>query len=237
VDTGPKADDPRLPVQTLAERAAPILWFSPDEPLRQPGSENRNIPEALPGDAPVTYPLVYYRVSRIIDDKIKTESENNAFDIDTRELALKTLDEVTVRYYFYYREDKGFHGHRNDLESLRLDIGFTPLDASGRKPKGGATAKYYVAHIKTAVGAAHGVSWYSNQLDIGKDERDVSLPLTILVEEGKHAVSPDRNADGFYSPGYDVNRRYNDARPLRMLALGAVGDRFEQRARSSRQIA
>ena len=35
--------------------------------------------------------------------------------------------------------------------------------------------------------------------------------VTLLVEEGKHAVAPDRNADGVYTPGYDVNKRIKDA--------------------------
>lgn len=41
------------------------------------------------------------------------------------------------------------------------------------------------------------------------------MPLHVLVEEGKHATSPDRNADGLYSPGYDVNRRTPDAWGIR----------------------
>jgi hypothetical protein len=229
-DTGPNVADPSLPVQALAERAAPILWFSPDEPLRRPDSDNRNIPEPLPGTTPkpphghhaVSAPVVYFRISRIIDDKIKNKDEGNyGFEITTPDLALNSLNEVTVRYYFYYREDIGFEGHRNDLESLRLDIGFTPVDVETAP---GVAVKFYVAHIKTAVGAAHGVSWYDNELDIGKNKRDVSLPLTVLIEEGKHATSPDRNADGLYSPGYDVNRRYNDAWGIRdLIGSGQLG--------------
>ncbi|MCA1816521.1 MAG: hypothetical protein LC746_08975, partial [Acidobacteria bacterium] len=103
-DRGLNENDPKLAVQTLAEHAAPILWFSPDEPLRQPTIKNRNIPipEALPGDGlPRKYPLVYFRISRIIDDKIKDEhSGNYGFNIETTELALKSLDEVTMKYYF-----------------------------------------------------------------------------------------------------------------------------------------
>ena len=53
-------------------------------------------------------------------------------------------------------------------------------------------------------GLAHGVDWYTNTLRV---ERDTTFPLTILVEEGKHASVPDRNADGVYTPGYDVNVR------------------------------
>jgi hypothetical protein len=35
--------------------------------------------------------------------------------------------------------------------------------------------------------------------------------MTLLVEEGKHASCTDKNADGYYTPGYDVNKRVNDA--------------------------
>lgn len=62
------------------------------------------------------------------------------------------------------------------------------------------------------MGAAHGSPWYENRLDLTKPGvTDVSLPPTLLVEEGKHAVTPDRNADGWYTPGYDVNDRPNNA--------------------------
>jgi hypothetical protein len=50
--------------------------------------------------------------------------------------------------------------------------------------------------------------------------------MTILVEEGKHASCTDKNGDGYYTPGYDVNERINDAWGLRdvirtgMLASG-----------------
>jgi hypothetical protein len=61
-------------------------------------------------------------------------------------------------------------------------------------------------------GGAHGSDWYANVLDLrGDDAFDRSFPITILVEEGKHASAPDRNGDGHYTPGYDVNRRVNDA--------------------------
>jgi hypothetical protein len=39
--------------------------------------------------------------------------------------------------------------------------------------------------------------------------------MTILVEEGKHASCTDRNGDLQYSPGYDINRRINDAWGIR----------------------
>ena len=57
---------------------------------------------------------------------------------------------------------------------------------------------------------------YANVLDVTKvDPTDMSLPPTLLVEEGKHAVATDRNADGHYTRGYDVNVRPHDAWGIR----------------------
>ena len=68
-------------------------------------------------------------------------------------------------------------------------------------------------------GLAHGVDWYSNIL---RAERDMVFPVRVLVEEGKHASILDRNADGVYTPGYDVNARVNDAWGLRDVLGSSV---------------
>jgi hypothetical protein len=68
-------------------------------------------------------------------------------------------------------------------------------------------------------GLAHGVDWYSNIL---RAERDMVFPIRVLVEEGKHASILDRNADGVYTPGYDVNARVNDAWGLRDVLGSSV---------------
>jgi hypothetical protein len=44
---------------------------------------------------------------------------------------------------------------------------------------------------------------------------ELFLPFHIMVEEGKHASISDMNADGYYTPGYDVNVRTNDAWGMR----------------------
>ena len=48
------------------------------------------------------------------------------------------------------------------------------------------------------------------------------FPIRVLVEEGKHASILDRNADGVYTPGYDVNARVNDAWGLRDVLGSSV---------------
>jgi len=47
--------------------------------------------------------------------------------------------------------------------------------------------------------------------------------MTILVEEGKHASCTDKNGDGYFTPGYDVSERVNDAWGVRdVMRTGAL---------------
>jgi hypothetical protein len=73
------------------------------------------------------------------------------------------------------------------------------------------------AQLESVSGSAHGVGWYTNTLQV-LSTRDTVLPLVALVEENKHATSPDRDGDGTYMPHYDVNRQSNDAWGIRDVA-------------------
>jgi hypothetical protein len=42
-------------------------------------------------------------------------------------------------------------------------------------------------------------------------DQQTFFPLSILLEEGKHASCTDKNADGVYTPTYDVTEKVNDA--------------------------
>ena len=55
--------------------------------------------------------------------------------------------------------------------------------------------------VTRVTGEAHGNPWYYNVLEV---DSGTELPIHILVEEGKHATATDKNADGYYTPGYDV---------------------------------
>jgi hypothetical protein len=68
--------------------------------------------------------------------------------------------------------------------------------------------------VSGVFGSAHGIAWYTNGLNVDKN-RDTLLPIGVLVEEGKHASAPDRNADGAYTPGFDVDIHPNDAWGIR----------------------
>jgi hypothetical protein len=204
----------KISVQTFAEYAAPILWFSPNEPLPLD-----KVPQPLPGHE-ATGAVVYYRISDLLlrSGILKSEVDSS------KEIQLDQIKALTIKYYFYYSIDSGFHEHTHDLESVRLDINFTARNEKGKEVEDPTRGTHYVANITSVSGAAHGVTWYANQLDFGEREGDTSLPITLLIEEGKHATSPDRNADGFYSPGYDVNKRYTDAWGVRdLIGSGELG--------------
>lgn len=142
----------KLNVHELAERVAPILWFSTDEPLLK---EDEKIPQKLPGDKSVNSPVVYYRISHIVlAGSIPLSDEFN----DLKELDLKKIKKLTLKYYFYYSTDEGFTPHKHDLESARFDVHFTLGDQHGKKvsdrSEEKAASDYYVANISRVVGAA-----------------------------------------------------------------------------------
>ncbi|MGC4080908.1 MAG: hypothetical protein QM736_02000 [Vicinamibacterales bacterium] len=61
-------------------------------------------------------------------------------------------------------------------------------------------------------------------LDVFKTA-DTVLPLTVLVEENKHASMGDRDGDGIYMPRYDINRYANDGWGTRDTAgTGTLGN-------------
>jgi hypothetical protein len=188
----------------LVAALAPILWLSPDEVL----SEG---PSRLPCDEKETdKPVVYWRLSEIRlsgPGEIWGQSlpgkhgfkEPLPAPADPVTLDLRVVSGIRIAFYFFYDSDFGFGGHPCDLESVEMTVNFRAVDQG------------YVGTLVRVIGAAHGVGWYSNILDITSDVTDVKVPLTLLVEENKHATCPDRNGDGYYNPGYDVNRRLNDA--------------------------
>lgn len=55
--------DSRMSLARLAAYCAPVIWFSPDEPLlHEHSGKDITIPEAFPFEAAGTRPVVYYRV-------------------------------------------------------------------------------------------------------------------------------------------------------------------------------
>ena len=195
--------EPAPDLPALADILAPVLWFSSDEPL----IVLRNgppIPQPHPSDVPSSTAVVYYQATDIVlrgDDRVvgTGEADGRFFD---------KVDHFLLKYFFYYDEDRGLSPHAHDLEAISV------LVYLERTPEG-----CYRIRVARIEGLAHGLDWYSN---IQRVQRDTVFPITVLVEEGKHASVPDRNGDGVYTPGYDVNTRVNDAWGLRDVLGSSV---------------
>lgn len=244
-----------LTIKTLARTLAPILWFSPNEPLApaaRDGSRAWRIPSAMPIDSEGSRPVVYYQLEAVHrTEPIPGEScSEPPGDAD-----LRRLGSATITYFLYFPWDRGLNSHIHDLEKLQVEVKVRPLTTP-------ADSCYRVSAHR-AIGFGHGLNWFANRLRFPEGPENVwdyaylhdkgfladahashdaretltvmshdmmrekLFPLTFLVEEGKHGVCPDRNGDGVYTPGYDVNQFVNDAWGLRdSLGSGHLGSEY-----------
>jgi len=195
-------NDPVLTFQELAAYCAPILWFSPDEPLLDDASGvDIRIPEPLPFEDQAGAPVVYYRVRSIMtvaDDEAYTPDTQG--DVNQGLINLENVIGFDLDYFFYYHREEGTGAHKHDTEAAFFKITVWKRDE--------CPECRFALIMTQALGKAHLMKWYDNTLDI---DGQTVLPITLLVEEGKHATCTDKNGDGYYTPGYDVSRRVNDA--------------------------
>lgn len=194
-------NDPIIEVEKIAELAAPMLWFSPDESRLYDADGKIQLPEALPYDQNINQPVVYYKIRKVytVHKRIRLLSgasiSNRSENYDLSKMAA-----LEIEYYFYYKEENGLGGHPHDLESTQVQI---QIVATPDCPD-----KKYALVAKRIIARAHGLYWFENALNV---DAQTSFPISILVEEGKHANCTDKNADGVYNPGFDVTEKVNDA--------------------------
>ena len=180
--------DHALTLRQVAELVAPVLEFSPDEPLfRRAGP----IPSAHPCDRPATGPVVYYQPRTLF-----YREHPLTLPLDQVKDFTDQVRELELRFFFYYPEDIGAHGHRHDVEGVEFELAFERV------------GECRVVRLQRTRAFAHGAPEYENRLRITEDTR---IPVALMVEEGKHATCTDRNADGIYTPAYDTNERVRDA--------------------------
>jgi hypothetical protein len=183
----PKFDD-------IVKILAPVLWYTNDEPSII--NEGLAVPQQFPCDPVKKNGVLYYQVNSIIKRTSKSLTEPVEEDVHFAE----KVQSFGLRYYFYHNFDYGLNPHQHDLEMVELRVAIE------------RTPKCYEVRLNDIIAFAHSTDWYSNELLI---EPDTKLPITLLIEEGKHASAPDRNADGIFTPGYDINTRIHDAWGLR----------------------
>ncbi len=201
-----------LTVDRIASLAAPIFWFSPDEPLLR-GTEGRDImmPEHLPFQDSASAPVVYYQL-----DEIVTGAGNEGeFTVNPDDKGQSIVDIartglMRLGYFAYYPSEAGLGAHQHDLEAVELKLAImrTTGDVLPYLTEARCAETNYVVVVTWVAGKAHGIEWFWN---ISRVDADTKMPFTLLVEEGKHAIGTDKNGDGYFTPTYDVNVRVNDA--------------------------
>lgn len=195
--------NPKMTFQELVAYCGPILWFSPDEPLldHKKGKDIR-LPQHLPFEDDPDAPVVYYRLDVLL---VREDAEGETLipaedERSNNIINLKNIAGIDLNYFFYYPSEEGLGGHKHDLESVSYKVAIWQRPQCKDYP--------YVLLVTNVVGKAHGLQWYNNALEV---DADTQFPMTILIEEGKHANATDKNGDGYFTPGYDVNKRPNDA--------------------------
>jgi hypothetical protein len=117
---------------------------------------------------------------------------------------------MLLEFYAYFSREEGLGAHEHDVEPVEFKVGVARSDGDYLKGLGKAPCgeRHYVIIVTRVSGKAHGIEWFWNIINVDEDTR---FPMTILVEEGKHALATDKNGDGYFTPSYDVNTRTNDA--------------------------
>lgn len=217
-----------MSLSRLAAYAAPIYWFSPDEPLlqRRRGADIR-IPEAIPGEPPTDRPVVHYQVNRIL---ARPGQQQDAFIPDTSDpgrgsIDLDAVGAITMIFVAYFSDEAGLGAHKHDTETTEFRIIVLPStwERFARYPNTRCDRPNHVLLVTRVSAKAHGLVWFWNVVDTREDEQ-IEFPMHLLVEEGKHGIATDKNGDGYFTPGYDVNVRVNDAWGVRdNMRTGLLG--------------
>ncbi|MDX1393134.1 MAG: hypothetical protein R3195_02040 [Gemmatimonadota bacterium] len=226
----------QMTAREFASYVAPVYWFSPDEPLlaRRTATGQRSrqlasgadirIPEALPFEDAPDRPVVYFQVDEIVQQAgleiagwIEDPNDKAESIIDFR-----SVGAVKLGYFAYFSEEAGLGAHPHDLEASEFRVGIARSGGPYLADLTDAVCDEltYVIIVSSVYAKAHGIVWFWNIVDVDDQTR---FPMHLFVEEGKHGLATDKNADGYFTPGYDVSRHVNDAWGVRdIISTGAL---------------
>jgi len=221
---------PTMTLEQLAAYAAPVYWLSPDEPtMHRKGGRDIRVPLAFPFEPQVQSPVVYYQFTSLIRRPDATGSPVNvdATNKGASVLNLAAIGSIKMKYIAYFPDEAGVGQHTHDVEPAEFRFIVGRANGPIARDYGyRCDSSDFVIVLARVTGEAHGNPWYYNVLDV---DRETTLPIHLLVEEGKHAMATDKNADGYYTPGYDVSIRTNDAWGVRDTISGGslLSGKFE----------
>jgi hypothetical protein len=190
---------------TLARAFAPTLVFHPEEEYFPVSSM-----DSLTGDGPVEGWASRVGQYRALSPEEKLRRAALAYRVFSR--VRDGHAEVVVEYWCHYVYN-AFSArvawlpysvggnHANDLERLYLVLRMTQPGS----PAGGATDEAWARRafrVHQIVANAHDGGIPPNQYEARNGEA-VALPVNVLVERGSHAMAPDLDNDGRFTPGID----------------------------------
>jgi hypothetical protein len=116
--------DTKMTVQHIASLAAPIYWFSPDEPLLR-------VPAHLPFEDSASAPVVYYQLDEIVTLKdsvgeFTLDPDNTGQSI----VSFRNTGFLRMGYFAYYPSEAKQGKHQHDLEAAELKIAIMRSDGS-----------------------------------------------------------------------------------------------------------
>lgn len=201
-----------MTMEQFVSYIAPMYWFSPDEPslYRREGREIM-APEPFPFEE-ADGPVAYYQMKEMTafpgyveSSVIMNDDDKNLSVVDLETIILARID-----IYAYFAEEAGLGAHDHDVEATEFKVVILRSDGDYLPEASAAQCdeRNYVILVTRVSGKAHGIEWFWN---IVETDVETKFPMSILVEEGKHAMATDKNADGYFTPSYDVNVRVNDA--------------------------
>jgi hypothetical protein len=206
----------RMTVERLVSYAAPVYWFSPDEPLldRREGPDIM-IPEGMPNQPVPDGPVVYYQIDELLE-RTDVGSDGPGYLSNSAGQPASIIDlhnVATLRLLFvaYFSDEVGLGAHPHDTEATEMKLWVarsSSLTMQEWAPGQQCSQLNYVIGIQRTSAKAHGLQWFWN---VAETDEYTSFPMHLLVEEGKHGIATDINSDGVFTPGYDVNVRINDA--------------------------
>jgi hypothetical protein len=220
--------DATMPLSRLAAYVAPVFWFSPDEPsLKRARGPAIRIPEPFPAQGPADSPVVYYQFTKVLSRDADGPPVLDRSDPADPRLSLVHSRGFELSFYAYFEDELGLGAHPHDIEPVEFRVVILRGDEFPELRARGCGPADRVVYVTRSTGKAHGLVWFWNVLDTDEYTR---FPMNLLVEEGKHALATDKNADGVFTQGFDVNRRVNDAWGVRdIIATGTLyGGGYQQ---------
>lgn len=177
--------DSLMTASKLAALVAPILWYSPDEPLLgETEGKEIMLPEPFPFEEPAPGPVSYYRIRTVKAGQGQAGAWTPEPGMRGEGVInLEHTNAVEIDFFFYYSSEEGLGAHQHDVESAEFQLAVWELEHCDAECR-------YAISVPRVNAKAHGLLWYDNTLEVDKY---AVFPMTIMVEEGKHASCTDKN--------------------------------------------